>query len=258
MDDETCLTLDGNDWLLHPSQRGGFYSKHQVPQEGAAVPHNQKPLLKRKIMLDSKLDNIHLETITEKHYNDVIDHLRQNFFADEPLNKAVNLTRPGQGHLLLEQHSLSTLKDNTSVMAISQHGEIAGVALNGILRGYDDIKHSMEKLNDTEDTKFKKIFKLLYEQNLRVNLFSQFEVDRIFEIRILSVDSKFRGQGLAKRLIMKSEALAIEKNFQINDARPVPPFRCEEIEKNRWPESGRAGNRHLSFISKRTVYRTRR
>lgn len=75
-------------------------------------------------MLDSKLNNIRFETISSKYYDDVIEHLRQTFFADEPLNKAVHLTRPGQGHPLLEQHSLSTLKDNVSIMAISNDGDV--------------------------------------------------------------------------------------------------------------------------------------
>ncbi|XP_065092277.1 arylalkylamine N-acetyltransferase 1 isoform X2 [Ochlerotatus camptorhynchus] len=166
-------------------------------------------------MLDSKLDNIRIETITSKYYDDVIEHLRQTFFADEPLNKAVHLTRPGQGHPLLELHSLSTLRDNVSIMAISGEGEIAGVALNGILHGNRDIEQSMNKLNDIQDENFKKIFKLLYEQNLKINLFKQFDVDKIFEIRILSVDSKFRGKGLAKKLIEKSEELALDRGFQV-------------------------------------------
>lgn len=68
--------------------------------------------------------------------------------------------------------------------------QIAGVALNGILYGNSDIEHSREKLNDIQDENFKKIFKLLYEQNLKINLFKQFDVDKIFEIRILSVDSR--------------------------------------------------------------------
>ncbi|XP_058463088.1 uncharacterized protein LOC131437632 [Malaya genurostris] len=166
-------------------------------------------------MLSSKQHNLHMEIITSKYYNDVIGHLKETFFADEPLNKAVHLTDPGQGHSLLELHSLSTLKDNVSVMAISQEGKIAGVALNGILHGNCDIEKSLDKLNDIDDENFKKIFKLLYEQNLRINLFKQFDVDRIFEIRILSVDSKFRGQGLAKKLMEKSEEIAVEMGFQI-------------------------------------------
>ncbi|XP_055593344.1 arylalkylamine N-acetyltransferase 1 [Uranotaenia lowii] len=166
-------------------------------------------------MLDIKLNQVRLEPITDEYHNDVIEHLRRTFFADEPLNKAVNLTRPGQGHPLLEHHSLSTLHDGVSVMAITNEGEIAGVALNGILHGNRDIEHSLEKLNSIKDENFKKIFKLLYEQNLRINLFKQFDVDKIFEIRILSVDSKFRGQGLAKRLMEKSEQIAVEQGFQM-------------------------------------------
>lgn len=34
------------------------------------------------------------------------------------------------------------------------------------------------------------------------------EVDRVFEYRILSVDNQYRGQGLAKKLIQKSEEIA--------------------------------------------------
>lgn len=33
-------------------------------------------------------------------------------------------------------------------------------------------------------------------------------VDKIFEFRILSVDKSYRGQGLAKKLIQKSEEIA--------------------------------------------------
>ncbi|XP_055624793.1 arylalkylamine N-acetyltransferase 1-like [Toxorhynchites rutilus septentrionalis] len=166
-------------------------------------------------MLDNKMNDIHLETISISYFDKVIDHLRQTFFADEPLNKAVELTRPGQGHKLLELHCLSTLKDNVSVMAITNDGQIAGVALNGILRGNDDILQAMEKLNYVYDESFKKIFKLLYEQNLKIDLFNHFNVDKMFEIRILSVDTKFRGQGLAKKLIAKSEEVALEHNIKV-------------------------------------------
>uniref|UniRef100_A0A8D8FXE4 aralkylamine N-acetyltransferase n=3 Tax=Culex pipiens TaxID=7175 RepID=A0A8D8FXE4_CULPI len=166
-------------------------------------------------MQNSNLNKVRLVTITSEYYDDVIEHLRRTFFADEPLNKATNLTRPGLGHPLLEKHSFSTLRDSVSVMAITSDGEIAGVALNGILYGHCDIKHSMDKLNDVTDENFKKIFKLLYEENLKINLFKQFEVDKIFEIRILSVDSKFRGQGLAKKLMNESENIAIENGFQV-------------------------------------------
>lgn len=35
-----------------------------------------------------------------------------------------------------------------------------------------------------------------------------FDVDRVFEYRILSVDKNYRGQGLAKKLVQRSEDVA--------------------------------------------------
>lgn len=94
--------------------------------------------------------------------------------------------------------------------------KIAGVALNGILlRG--DIEEALINVKDLKDERTKKIFRLLYDQNLQLNLFNRFNVDKIFEIRILSVDSKFRGQGLAKELWKRSEIMAEECNFQVKN-----------------------------------------
>lgn len=64
------------------------------------------------------------ERISSNRYEDVIQHLRNSFFADEPLNKSVNLCSPGQGHIELEKHSLVTLNDGLSVMAITPSQEV--------------------------------------------------------------------------------------------------------------------------------------
>lgn len=57
--------------------------------------------------------------VNEERFGEVIMHLKLSFFADEPLNKAVNLCQPGEGHLELERHALSTLADNMSIMALT-------------------------------------------------------------------------------------------------------------------------------------------
>lgn len=89
-----------------------------------------------------------------------------------------------------------------------------GVVLNGILlRG--DIEEALNNVNQLKDERTKKIFRLLYEQNLKLNLFKRFNVDKIFEIRILSVDEKYRGQGLAKELWKQSEKMAEECDFEV-------------------------------------------
>ncbi|XP_044728139.1 arylalkylamine N-acetyltransferase 1-like [Chrysoperla carnea] len=153
--------------------------------------------------------------IPPERYNDVIIHLRNNFFPDEPLNASMRLCNYGEAHELLENHSMNTLKDGLSVMAVDKSNlKIGGVALNGILRK-DDIKTAQENLEQQNDEKFKTIFRFLYEQNMKINLFEQHSIDTIFECRILSVDSDYRGLGIAKKLLKRSLEVAQKNNFKI-------------------------------------------
>lgn len=63
--------------------------------------------------------------IPAHRFNDVIVHLRHTFFADEPLNKSVQLCRPGEGHVELEKHSMATLQDGYSVMAVTKDNRVS-------------------------------------------------------------------------------------------------------------------------------------
>uniref|UniRef100_A0A0K8TQB9 aralkylamine N-acetyltransferase n=1 Tax=Tabanus bromius TaxID=304241 RepID=A0A0K8TQB9_TABBR len=155
--------------------------------------------------------------ITPDRYEEVIQHLRDSFFCDEPLNSAAKLCERGEGNEDLEHHSLTTLDDGFSVMALDEDNHIAGVILNGVMqRG--DIERAQEKLDICLDENFKKIFNLLYDENLAVNFFDRFDVEKVFDIRILSVDPHYRGMGIAKRLMRESEKIAIENGFKIMKA----------------------------------------
>lgn len=56
------------------------------------------------------LDNFEFFMIKPIHYDEVIDHLKENFFFDEPLNNAVGLCREkGESNPELEKHSLATV-----------------------------------------------------------------------------------------------------------------------------------------------------
>lgn len=48
----------------------------------------------------------------------VLRHLRNSFFADEPLNNAVNLCERGQPHAGLEKLCIATIADGLSVAAM--------------------------------------------------------------------------------------------------------------------------------------------
>lgn len=126
------------------------------------------------------LDNYEFILIQPIHYDEVIVHLRNNFFFDEPLNQAVHLCEKGEGHKELEKHSLTTLADGVSIAVVNSKREIVGVCLNGFLHP-GDTQQAKNDLQFSDDESFKQIFNLLYDENLKVDLFSRFQADRIFE-----------------------------------------------------------------------------
>lgn len=94
------------------------------------------------------------------------------------------------------------------------------MALNGVLWP-GDLDQAQAKLSDMDDAKFRRIFGLLYSVNKRLDLFAAFNVDRIFECRILSVDHRYRGRGLARTLLQRSLQAAKDAGFQVK-----PSLRC--------------------------------
>lgn len=72
--------------------------------------------------------------IPTDRFDDVIVHLRHTFFADEPLNKSVKLCRPGEGHVELEKHSMATLQDGYSVMAVTKDNRVSTNIIHRTIR----------------------------------------------------------------------------------------------------------------------------
>lgn len=61
---------------------------------------------------------------------------------------------------------------------------------------------------------FRQVFTLLYETNKELDILNKFGLDKLFELQILSVDSKYRCQGIGKELILQSEKIAVKKGFK--------------------------------------------
>lgn len=90
------------------------------------------------------------------------------------------------------------------------------MVLNGTSRK-GEVEKFLEDMKQVDNLPYQRIFGLLCNANKELDLFSKYNVDKIFELRILSVDSKFRGRGVAKELIAKSEKIALENGFQVSN-----------------------------------------
>lgn len=88
--------------------------------------------------------------------------------------------------------------------AISLSGELIGVVLNDVTSKYDREENDTTD-KDPDHTKFHDITTLLDKVEREADVFSKYpDVDRIMDIKIISVDESFRGQGVCKALIDKT------------------------------------------------------
>lgn len=92
------------------------------------------------------------------------------------------------------------------------------MALNGILKK-GEREEAERRLAELDDEKFKTIFRLLYKVNEKIDLFAKYNVDVLFECRILSVDENYRGKGLANILMAESMKTAKNAGFKVATAK---------------------------------------
>ena len=62
--------------------------------------------------------------VPKNRHDELLEHLKFNFFADEPLNKAVGLCKKGENHAELERYCLYTLAQKMSCMIVDQNDKV--------------------------------------------------------------------------------------------------------------------------------------
>jgi predicted GNAT family acetyltransferase len=92
-------------------------------------------------------------------------------------------------------------------MALSATGKVVGVSLNGSHEpGHLD--EMQQNADNCPHPRFRKIMQLLVAVERGSDVFTKFpDVDRLVEVRILSVDTALRGRGIAKALLEMSRSV---------------------------------------------------
>jgi len=155
--------------------------------------------------------------ITTKDEEKVVMFLRKFFFRDEPLNVAIGLLDdcPDATCQELEDYCNRSIPDGLSVMAISSTGRVLGVCLNGAMNRADEEVYDVNAI-ECSNKKFECILKLLTTVSKEAKVFERFpDIDKILDIKIISVDESCRGQGICKALVDRTKQLAIEHDFQM-------------------------------------------
>ncbi|XP_076661953.1 arylalkylamine N-acetyltransferase 1 isoform X2 [Halictus rubicundus] len=157
----------------------------------------------------------HIQIVTKDDKLRILKFLRRFFFRDEPLNDSIQLIPDSEDSTCLELEdycSTSTMENNLSLMAVSTSGAIVGVTLNGKME--PPAEDEPEYIVTCKNPKFKKILRLLNYVDRNVN-HEYFRGLNTIEIRIISVDTNWRGKGIAKALLEKTMEIGREKGFHI-------------------------------------------
>ncbi|XP_051155380.1 arylalkylamine N-acetyltransferase 1-like isoform X2 [Leptopilina boulardi] len=164
--------------------------------------------------LDHRMD-YHIQAVRKEDRERVLNFLRKFFFRDEPLNYTIKLIPEGENSTCyeLEDYSLSAMNEDLSLMAVSSNGSIIGVILNGSMGPPSN--EEPDYITNCKNPKFKKILKFLHYVDVKSNIHGKFPNQKVFEIRIVSVDSNWRGKGIAKALLEKSMEISKIRDYDL-------------------------------------------
>lgn len=217
---------------LSPSTLIGDGEKNKTTFAKDAPKISRYSLADSADVMNANMD-YHIEVITRDDKHRVLKFLRRFFFRDEPLNQNIGLIPEGEDSTCLELEdycSKSSLENNLSFMAVSSTGSIVGVLLNGKLESCEE--DEPEYIINCENYKFRKILRLLHYVDRQVNATGKFKNQNILEIRIISVDTNWRGKGVAKALMEKATEIAREHDFHVMRADCTSMFSgklCERL-----------------------------
>ncbi|CAI6343515.1 unnamed protein product [Macrosiphum euphorbiae] len=176
--------------------------------------------------------SINVLPITDNDKQIVMNSVKQYFFRDEPLCASLGLMEEKESVIQLENFCADILQSGVSFMAVSaETGEMMGASLNTTLCRDNEIKNTSDENND-KSSKYNDIMVFLDKSERDIDVFGQYpNIDRIMELKIITVNEAYRGQGVCKALIDKSKELALELGCQMIYVECSSHFTAKAVER---------------------------
>ncbi|XP_035909742.1 dopamine N-acetyltransferase-like isoform X2 [Anopheles stephensi] len=170
-----------------------------------------------------------ISVITEADTEDVLDLLKRFFFKDEPLNTYVQLGECKE----LEKYCTKSLGEHSSYKAVNSRGEIVGVIINGTIMKPQPGDEAPAKLADgCAHPKFRKIMALMDHVDEQFDIFELYpDIDRFLDCKILSVDTNYRGMGIAGLLTDRTLEYAARNDIKLIHVLCSSHFSARVMEK---------------------------
>ncbi|XP_060870316.1 arylalkylamine N-acetyltransferase 1-like [Metopolophium dirhodum] len=168
--------------------------------------------------------------ITDNDKQIIQNSLRQYFFHDEPLCVSLELIEERESLIEFENFCTDLIKYGVSFMAISvDTGEMMGAALNSTVCRSNEIKQYGD---ENKSSKYNDIMVILDKAGRETDVFGQYpNIDRMMELKIITVNEEYRGLGICKALINKSKELALELGYQMMYVECSSHFTAKAVER---------------------------
>lgn len=106
----------------------------------------------------------------------------------------------------MKNKNILSCDSGMTFMAVSKTGDIMGVILNTVMLRDDAGEEEDDDETCNKNLKFKDIVDLLDKIKREADVFAQYpNVNRILEIKIVTVNDAYRGQGVCKALIDRTK-----------------------------------------------------
>ncbi|XP_022182146.1 dopamine N-acetyltransferase-like [Myzus persicae] len=182
-------------------------------------------------MDDVKKSNISFDIvpITDNDKQIVQNSLKKYYLRDEPLSASVGFLEEEESIIRFEKACAGIIKHGVSFMAISaETGEMMGASLNMTVCRSDGIKQYGD---ENKSSKLNDILILLDKAERETDVFGKYpNVDRMMDLKIITVNEEYRGLGICKALINKSKELALELGYQMMYVQCASHFTAKAVE----------------------------
>lgn len=169
-----------------------------------------------------------VEPLTEKDIPESLQFLKRFFFKDEPLNTSLDLGECKE----LEEYSVKCIPEHCSFKAVNPNGQMIGILLNGIIKKNNDGEEGQKLSDKCQHAKFKKILELMDYIDTKFNIFDLYpNAEKILDAKILSVDTSYRGMGIAGRLIEETIQYTKKNSIPVLHVLCTSHFSARVLEK---------------------------
>lgn len=146
--------------------------------------------------------NYEIRVARQSDSQDILEHMRKFFFRDAPLAAYLKIVTDENPICEdFEEASMKSMENPSLNLVAVSNGKIIGVCLNEIInRNYTE--DTVQK--EFKDKRYGMLDEFVSWFEKRANLFAKYpEFEEAFFVHNISVDSSYRGQGIAKVLFEK-------------------------------------------------------